>query len=191
MRRSAASRPRDGSTDRGADVLAAFGSDAYKIVLVLHILCAIIGFGAVFLNGIYGSQAGQIKGSEGLAITRANFLVSNIGEYFIYAVFVLGIVLVLIGDNVFDFGQTWIWLSIALYLIAIVISHVIMRPSVRRIIVLQEEILSGPPPAGGPPPQVVEIEQHGKKLATFGAVLNIMLIVILVLMVFKPGGPSL
>ena len=36
---------------------------------------------------------------------------SEIGEYFIYAVFVLGIVLVLIGDNVFDFGQTWIWLS--------------------------------------------------------------------------------
>jgi uncharacterized membrane protein len=171
-------------------VLAAFGSDAYKIVLVLHILCAIIGFGAVFLNGIYGSQAAQIKGTEGLAITRANFLVTKVGEYFIYAVFILGIVLVLIGDNVLDFGQTWIWLAMALYLVAIVISHVVMRPSVRRIIVLQEELLAGPPPAGGPPPQVAEIESVGKRLATFGAVLNVMLIIILVLMVFKPGGPG-
>ena len=171
-------------------MLAAFGSDAYKIVLVLHILCAIIGFGAVFLNGIYGSQAAQYKGPEGLAITRANFLVSRIAEYFIYAVFVLGIVLVLIGDNVFDFGQTWIWLAIALYAVAIVISHAIMRPAVTRIIALMEEMASGPPPAGGPPPQVAEIERCGKRLATFGPVLNIMLIVILVLMVFKPGGPS-
>ncbi len=51
-------------------MLAAFGSDAYKIVLVLHILCAIIGFGAVFLNGLYGAQAAKYKGPEGLAITR-------------------------------------------------------------------------------------------------------------------------
>lgn len=32
-------------------MLAAYGSDAYNIVKVLHILCAIIGFGAVMLNG--------------------------------------------------------------------------------------------------------------------------------------------
>jgi hypothetical protein len=97
-------------------VIAAFGSDAYKIVLVLHILCAIVGFGAVFLNGIYGQQAKSRRGPEGLAISQANFLVSEVGTYFIYAVFLLGIVLVLIGDNVFDFGQTWIWLSMLLYL---------------------------------------------------------------------------
>ena len=172
-------------------MLAAFGSDAYKIVLVLHILCAIIGFGAVFLNALYGRQAAAIKGTEGLAITRANYMVSKVGEYFIYAVFILGIVLVLIGDNVFDFGQTWIWLAMALFLVGIVLSHGVMTPSVKRMIVLQEELTSGPPPAGGPPPQVAEMEQLGKRLATVGPMLNILLIVILVLMVFKPGGPGI
>ena len=29
-------------------------SGIYKLVLVLHILTAIVGFGAVLLNGIYG-----------------------------------------------------------------------------------------------------------------------------------------
>ena len=29
---------------------------------------------------------------------------------------VLGIVLVVIGDNVFDFGQTWIWLSMIVFI---------------------------------------------------------------------------
>jgi uncharacterized membrane protein len=172
-------------------MLAAFGSDAYKVVLVLHILCAIIGFGAVFLNGLYGAQAAKYKGPEGLAITRANFFVSTIAEYFIYAVFLLGIALVLIGDNIFDFGQTWIWLSMTIYILAIVLSHAVLRPAIRRIITLQEELVSGPPPAGGPPPQVAEIEQVGKKLATVGPILDLAMIAVLVLMIFKPGGPGI
>ena len=36
-------------------VLATINSGLYKLCLVLHILCAIVGFGALFLNGIYGS----------------------------------------------------------------------------------------------------------------------------------------
>lgn len=171
-------------------MLAAFGSDAYNTVLVLHILCAIVGFGAVFLNALYGRQAAAIKGSEGLAITRANFAVSKVGDYFIYAVFVLGFVLVLIGDNVWDFGQTWIWLSMLLFFVGIALSHAVMQPTVRRMIALQEEMASGPPPAGGPPPQLAEMEQLGKRLATVSPILNILLVVLLILMVFKPGGPG-
>ncbi|HEY8217597.1 MAG TPA: DUF2269 family protein [Acidimicrobiia bacterium] len=172
-------------------MIAAFGSDAYKLVLVLHILCAIVGFGAVFLNGIYGQQAKARRGPEGLAISQANFLVSEIGTYFIYAVFLLGIVLVLIGDNVFDFGQTWIWLSMLLFLAALVASHAVLRPTVRRMQALMEEMIASGPPQGGPPPQAAEMEQLGKRLAIVGPALDLTMVVILVLMVFKPGGPSL
>jgi uncharacterized membrane protein len=174
-------------------MLAAYGSDAYKIVLVLHILCAIVGFGAVFLNGLYGQQAKSRKGPEGLAISEANELVSKVGEYFIFAVFLLGIALVLIGDNVWDFGQTWVWLSMALYLLALGTSQGFMLPRVRRLIALQRELVAaGPPPADappGPPPQVVEMESVGKQVGMLGTLLNLALIVLLVLMVFKPGGP--
>jgi hypothetical protein len=172
-------------------VIAAFGSDAYKIVLVLHILCAIVGFGAVFLNGIYGQQAKSRRGPEGLAISQANFLVSEVGTYFIYAVFLLGIVLVLIGDNVFDFGQTWIWLSMLLFLGALAVSHGMLRPTVRRMQSLMEAMIAAGPPQGGPPPQAAEMEQLGKRLAILGPALDLTLVVILFLMVFKPGGPSL
>ena len=172
-------------------MLAAYGSDAYKIVLVLHILCAIVGFGAVFLNGIYGQQAKARKGPEGLAISQANFLVSNIGEYFIYAVFLLGIVLVLIGDNLFDFGQTWIWLAMLVFLSSLAVSHLMLRPRVKRMQALMEEVISGPPPAGGPPPQVAEMEQLGKQIGMIAPALQVALVVILFLMIFKPGGPSL
>ena len=162
-------------------------SDIYKIVLVLHILAAIIGFGAVFLNGIYANEMKRRKGPEALAIYEANWKVSKIGEYFIYAVPILGLALVGMSDDAWKFSQTWVWLAIVLYVVALGISHAVLLPSVKRIGVLMREMIAAGPPTGGPPPQAAEIEGLGKKAGAAGATLNLMLIVILGLMVFKPG----
>jgi uncharacterized membrane protein len=170
-------------------VIGEVGSDAYNIVLVLHILAAIVGFGGVTLNGIYGQQAKARKGPDGLAIAEANYLVSTIAEYFIYAVFVLGVLLVLMGDEVWEFGQTWIWLSMLLYLTGLGLSHGVLRPRVRKMIGLMREMHGGPPPAGagGPPPQVAQLEELGKQVGMAAAALNVLLVLILIFMVFKPG----
>lgn len=170
-------------------MLANYGSDAYNIVKVLHILCAIVGFGAVTLNGLYGAQIKARGGSEAAAIGQAVYRVSIVGEYFIYAVFVLGLALVGLGHNLFDFGQTWVWLSIVLYVAGLGISHGVLRPRVRRMNALLVEVAANA--AGGPPPQAAELEALGKQVATTEMVLNLLLVVILVFMVFKPGGPSL
>ena len=167
-------------------------SGTYKLVLVLHILSAIIGFGAVFLNGIYGQQAKTRKGREGLAISQANFLVSNIGTYFIYAVFVFGILLVLLSDESWKFEQFWIWGSMGLYIIGLGLSHGVLLPNVRRMQALMSELVeAGRPPAGaataGPPPQVVELEARGRRVGVTGTTLNLLVVVILFLMVWKPG----
>ena len=171
-------------------MLATYGSDSYKIVLVLHILCAIIGFGTVFFNGIYGAQAKNRKGPEALAIIQANSLVSRIGEYFIYAVFVLGIVLVVIGDNLWDFGQTWIILAMIIFIASIAVSHGLLWPSVNKMQALMQEMIDAGPPTGGPPPQAAELEKTGRRVGIVSTVLHLAFVVILVLMVFKPGGPS-
>jgi uncharacterized membrane protein len=166
--------------------------DLYKLVLVLHILCAIVGFGGVLLNGLYAAQAKARKGPEGLAISQANFLVSKVAQYFIYGVFVFGILLVALSDDAWDFADTWVWLSMLLYIVALGISHGLLRPTVERIIGLQEQLVAmGPPPAaatGGPPPQVVQLEEQGKRAGMFAAALQLLFVVILVMMVFKPGS---
>ena len=169
-------------------ILGAVGDDSYDLVLLLHILAAIVGFGAVFLNALYGAQVRARRGSEGLAILEANFLVSKVGTYFIYAVFVLGIVLVLMSDDVWSFGDTWIWLSMLLYIVGIGLSHGVQQPSVRRMIALMEDMGTAGPPAAGPPPQAAEMQELGKRLGATGATLNVLLVVILYLMVFKPGA---
>jgi uncharacterized membrane protein len=165
--------------------------DFDKVLLFLHLLCVIVGIGGVMLNGVYGIQAKKRPGPGGLAITEANETVNKIAEAFVYGIPVFGVWLVARIDG-YDFSQTWVWLALVLYFTAIAIVHAVMLPNVKKMISLQRELVAaGPPPAGapagGPPPQVAELEQRGKTLATFGPVLNILAVVILFLMVFKPG----
>jgi uncharacterized membrane protein len=171
--------------------LVGINTGIYKLVLMLHILTAIIGFGAVFLNAIYGQQARSRRGSEGLAISQANFLVSKVGQYFIYAVFILGVLLVVLSDDVWSFSDSWIVAAIVLYAIGLGLSHGVQQPNVRRIIALQEELVSmGPPPAGAttgtPPPQVLELQERGRRAGIVGSILQLNLVVILMLMVWGP-----
>ncbi len=167
-------------------MLGAYGSDAYNIVKVLHILCAIVGFGGVTLNGLYGAQAKQRGGREAVGIGESVYRVSVVAEYFIYAVFVLGLALVAMGNNIFDFGQTWIWLSTVLFIAGLGIAHGVLRPRVKRLNALMVEVAAG----AGPPSeaQAAQLDALGKQLAATEAALNLLLVVILVFMVFKPGG---
>jgi hypothetical protein len=177
-------------------VLATIVSSGYRFVLFLHIAVSIVGFGAVTLNGLYAAEAKKRPGLGGLAITEANHRVSTIGEYCIYAVPILGLALVgMAGDNIIKFSDTWVWLALVLYVIALGVSHAVLIPSVKQIIGLQRElVVAGAPPAGaatgGPPPQVAQIEALGKRAAAAGMFLNLMLAVILLLMVFKPGSTA-
>ena len=167
-------------------------SGLHKFLLVCHLMAAIVGFGAVYLNGLYGAETKKRKGPEGLAVLRANERVSTIGERIIYAVPVFGILLVITSDKAFKFSQTWIWLALLLFFIGIGVAHGVMAPTVKRMGGLMEELNAmGPPPAGaapsGPPPQVAQMEALGQRLAIGGTFLDLLLVVIVGIMVWKPG----
>ena len=172
-------------------VFAAYLDGVYKFLLVAHIFCAIVGFGSVYLNALYGRQIQKRQGREGLAIFEANFRVSEIGQYFIYAVFVFGILLVISSDKVWEFKQTWVWLATALYIVGIGVSHAVLFPAVKRMGMLMREMVdAGPPPAGapaGPPPQVAELTALGPRVGAASVFLDVLMIVILAIMVWKPG----
>jgi len=168
----------------------AFGglnSGIFKVLLVLHILSAIVGLGAVMLNGLYAAQSQKRPGPEGRAVSEANEAVSNIAEKVIYLVPVFGILLVLASDSAIKFSNTFVWLSLVLFIAALGVSHSVLVPGQRKINALLLEMEQGPPPAGGPPPQLVQIQALGKRQAAAGASLNVVVAVILILMIWKPG----
>lgn len=169
--------------------MLAFGriSNWYSVLLILHILSVVVGIGAVMLNGVYGAQAKARPGPGGRAIVEANYKVTEIASYVIYTIPVFGILLVMASDKAFKFSQTWIWLSMLLYIVAIGISHGLMKPTVKKMLGLMNEMEQGPPPAGGPPPQAASMAALGQRLATGGMALNLITVVLIVLMVGKPG----
>ncbi len=165
-------------------------SGIYKLLLVLHILAAIIGFGSVFLAGVFASKAQARGGREGLAVTEVLVDVAeHWSEWFIYAVPLLGISLILVSDDAWKFSQTWISMSFLLYIIALGLSHGVHFPNLKRMNALGAELVAGgPAPAGGgPPPQVAELEARGKRAGAVGAALNLLMVAILFLMIWKPG----
>ena len=172
-------------------MLATYNSDFYNIVKVLHILCAVIGFGGVLLNGLYGAQANARGGAAAAGIAHANFRVTQVAEYFIYATLLLGLALVGLGNNLFDFGQTWIWLSIVIFVAALGVSHGLVTPRVKRMNALFDELAAVPAGGGSPPPQAAELDALTRQVAALSVILDVAFVVLLVFMVFKPGGPRL
>ena len=169
--------------------MLAFGglnSGIFKALLVLHILSAIVGLGAVMLNGVYAAQGQKRPGPPGRAVSEANFAVTQIAEKVIYLIPVFGILLVLASDSAIKFSYTFVWLALALYIGALGVSHSILIPGHKKINALLLEMEQGPPPAGGPPPQVAQIQALGKRQAAAGASLNVVVAVILILMIWKP-----
>jgi uncharacterized membrane protein len=161
-------------------------SGLYKFLLVLHILFAIVGFGGVMLNGIHGMQAKKRKGREGLAIMDSTIAVSGVAQKFVYGVFVLGILLIVASDDAWKFSHLWLSASMGLYILAMGLSHGVLQKNVKHMRALMAEMAEGPPPAGGPPPQVAELERRGKTVGMASMVLDLFLVAILALMIWKP-----
>jgi uncharacterized membrane protein len=166
---------------------AGINSGIYKVLLVLHILSVVVGIGAVMLNGVYAAQAQKWPGTPGRAVSEANLAVSQIAEKVIYLIPIFGILLVLTSDDAWGFDQTWIWLSILIYVAAVGVAHAVLTPGQRRINALLQEMESSPPPAGGAPPQVAQIQELGKRQAMAGMFNDLAVVVLIALMIWKPG----
>ena len=158
-------------------------SGPYKFFLVLHLLAVVAGIGTTVLNGIYGAKA-KAAGPNGGHIGKANFEVTLVAEKIIYTIPIFGIILVLLSDDTWDFGQFWIWGSLVLFVIALGIAHGVMIPNSKRMLALGAQMGSGQ----GGPSTVAEMEATAKRLQMGGMTLNLMVVIFVVLMVWKPGS---
>jgi hypothetical protein len=173
-------------------LLAAINSSAFKLVLVLHLVTVVVGFGGIALLGFVGAASQRRKGLEGQAVFETSEELSKVAELFIYAVPVFGIALLFIsttnGNHVYWWDQTWVSISLLIYIATVGFVHAVLRPNLRRMGNLMAELNASPAPGGGgPPPQAAELEERGKRAGLYGAITNLAWVVILVLMVWKPG----
>jgi uncharacterized membrane protein len=146
----------------------------FKILLALHIVFAIFVVGPL---AFAAKTAGRgVRKGDKAAITEA---VRVVRVYSIVSVLVvlLGFGLMGVkmhGHTVADFGDTWIWLSLVLWLAAIGLVHAVLIPQLNRITtsIEREESVVG----------------QTLRVATIGGLVGTLFVVIVFLMVYRPGG---
>jgi uncharacterized membrane protein len=173
-------------------LLAAVNSTAFKLVLVLHLISVVVGFGGITLIGFVGAASQRYPGPPGQAVFDTSQRLGKVAEYFIYAVPVFGIALLFIsttnGSHVYWWDQGWVSASLAIYILTLGFVHSLHLPNLRKMGELMAEMNAGSPPAaGGPPPQVAELQERGKRAGLYGGITNVAWVVVLILMVWKPG----
>jgi uncharacterized membrane protein len=177
-------KPAPAPADLGrAITLMGTGSALYRIVLLVHILASIVGFGGVIANGLYHARAfrgpARVAG-ELLGATRG---VTRIADYAIYAVLPLGIVLIAVSDDAFSFGDPWVSASFVVWFLLVGAAHAAVRPAVRALSTRAgalgpDTVLDTDPEAGA----------AARKLMVGEAATQLLLVVALVLMIWKPGS---
>lgn len=153
-------------------------SGVYQFVLVLHILAVIIGFGGMFISGFYGNEAAKRPGREGLAVGETTTKVTALAPTMaIYTVPILGILLILLSHDT-KFSEAWVSISFVLYIALVLVLVLVLAPTSKKIVALR---------AAAQGEMTPDIVAEGKKLATFSGITNLLWVVVLFLMVFKPG----
>ena len=100
----------------------------------------------------------------------------------------VGLILVLNADLTSK-AYRWLVAGIILYAITITYAVAVQAPAAKKMV----ELTAGGPPAGGPPPEGApagpppEIAATGKKLERGGMFMSVMILLIVTLMVVKPG----
>lgn len=165
------------------------GSGLYNVVLLLHVTSVVVGFGPLFVAGAYTRSARTRGGAEGAAIGQANQqVIERLAEKAIYAVPVFGILLVVLSDGQWGFEQLWITLSFVLYIAVVVLLRVVVIPTQRQL----NEATAAPASSGRATgarqaSSGGQLEQLTKKLAASNGALNLLVVVLIGIMIWKPG----
>lgn len=155
----------------------------YKIVLLLHIAAAIVGFGGVIAHSAYNAKAfGGTAGDAGVLL-RTTQLVTGLAHYAIYGVFILGIVLIAVSDGSVGFDEPWISAAFLVWFLLVGVAHGLVKPTVRALTDKAEEM--APTATMTDDPEVVGL---AKKLALGEGLTQLLLVVSLVLMIWQPGA---
>ncbi len=163
----------------------------YDIVLFLHILTAIIGFGSTFVWPVLSVEARKLPPEQALVVNRIAMGASKkLTTPFTIATGILGAALIGMSDGFYEFSQSWVSLAFLLWLAGAGLALGLHGPNLGAMLALQEEMVAAGPPQGGPPPQVAELQERGKKAQMYGGILHLLFAVLLIVMVFMPEAAS-
>jgi uncharacterized membrane protein len=149
-------------------MIAAYDGTGYKVVLFLHIVTALVAFAPAFVHPLLSSQTKALDAdSRGKVL---GMIAGNGRRIYAPALILTGLfgfAMQGMSDGVIEFSQTWFWLAVVVWIGMNGVLHGMLLPAERAV-------------AGGD-------GAASKKVDTAGIVLTLLLLVMVYLMVFKPG----
>lgn len=145
-------------------------STGFGILLLLHLLAVIVAFAPAFVNPFLSARAR----SDGQAVPASVWtkLVKNSQQVHGPALVLAGIFgmgMVGMSDKAFKFSQPWVSAAFVIWIAMVAIVFGLLIPA-------EKKVAAGDADAE-------------KKVSMFGGIMHLLLLVILILMVFKPGWP--
>ena len=175
-----------------------------QLFLFLHVMGAIVIFGPSFVFPILARFSRQNPQHGHFAAEVGHFIESRIIVPGVFVQLATGVALILIlGADLTSPAYRWLVAGIVLYLIAIAYAVLIQLPASAKMVQLTAGgpppgmaaggAPAGGPPAGGPPAggspmgPPPELLANAAKLQRGGLILTVLLVLIVILMVTKPG----
>lgn len=157
-----------------------------SVFLFLHVMGAIVAFGPTYISPLIAAAGRREPQHAHFAVGLSELISKRVVLPFALLQGVTGVILiVLVGFDLTASSSRWLISGIVLYLIAVSISLFVLLPSAERMF----ELTKTPPsmsPEGRPMPPP-ELLATGRRLQLGGTVNGILIAVIVVLMVTKPG----
>jgi p-aminobenzoyl-glutamate transporter AbgT len=158
------------------------GNQAWFIaLLVLHTLGAIIGIGPAFTFGILGARAEKAGPEGSVALIGALHAIemSMLAPTVRFIQWTTGVGLIFnrgLNNEFFSSSRAWLIVSIAIYAVLLVLGEVLYAPNTRK---LYEAAQAG---------DTAEVAHQAGLAKKIGPIAPLLTIVIIVLMVWKPGS---
>jgi len=154
----------------------------YTILLMLHVLCAVVGFGTMVATGAQAARARRGPSAPGADGVRRYFRPGvNWAGRALYGVPVFGFALIASSDGAFDSGDGFVVVGLMVWLVAALLAEVVVWPGERRI---QVELTGhwGDADTDTAP----ALQRDCRRVAAAAAVLAVLFLTATVVMVGKP-----
>jgi uncharacterized membrane protein len=114
---------------------------AYTILLMLHVLCALVGFGTVVATGVQAARARRGPSAPGAAAVLRYFRPGvNWAGRALYGVPVFGFSLLAASNGAFSSGDGFVVVGLLIWIVTALMAEVMVWPGERRI---QVELIDG------------------------------------------------
>ena len=149
-------------------MIAAVGDTGYNVMLFLHIVTVIVAFAPAFVHPLLQNQTRVLDGGNRAKVV--GILAANGRRIYAPALILAGLfgfAMQGMSDGAIKIGQTWFWLAIVIWLAMNGVLHGLILPA-------EKAVAAGDDTAS-------------KRIDTGGMILSGLLLVMIYLMVFKPG----